>query len=255
MAAQVTYHSLRNKSVLITGGASGIGASMVEEFALQDSRVAFIDVADDAAAQLIGNLPGRQVRFFHCDLRDIKTLRQTVAEIEKDFGGAVDVLVNNAARDDRQNFYDLGPDEWDECLNVNLRHQFFATQAVSRGMAAQGGGSIILFGSTAWMSAVPGIVGYTTAKAAINGLTRTLARELGEKKIRVNCIVPGAILTERQEKLWLTPELDRKFLELQALNFRLRAIDVARVALFLASDEARGCAGQNFVVDAGITLN
>ena len=255
MPAQVSYHSLRNKGVLITGGASGIGASIVEEFALQDSRVAFIDVADEAAAQLIGALPGRQVRFLHCDLRDITTLRRTVAEIEKSFGGAVDVLVNNAARDDRQDVYDLSPEEWDECLKVNLRHQFFATQSVARGMAAQGGGSIILFGSTAWMTAVPGIVGYTTSKAAINGLTRTLARELGEQKIRVNCIVPGAILTERQEKLWLTPDLDRKYLERQALNFRLRGIDVARVALFLASDEARGCTGQNFVVDAGITLN
>jgi NAD(P)-dependent dehydrogenase (short-subunit alcohol dehydrogenase family) len=194
---------------------------MVEEFALQDSRVAFIDVADEAAAQLIGALPGRQVRFLHCDLRDITMLRRTVAEIEKSFGGAVDVLVNNAARDDRQDFYDLSPEEWDECLNVNLRHQFFATQSVARGMAAQGGGSIILFGSTAWMTAVPGIVGYTTSKAAINGLTRTLARELGEQKIRVNCIVPGAILTERQEKLWLTPDLKPEISRTTSAEFQI----------------------------------
>jgi NAD(P)-dependent dehydrogenase (short-subunit alcohol dehydrogenase family) len=140
-------------------------------------------------------------------------------------------------------------------LAVNLDHQFFATQAVAPGMAAAGGGAVILFGSISWMRGRPGMVAYTAAKAAINGMTRTLARELGPQSIRVNCIVPGAIRTERQAALWRTPEIDRQFLELQALKFHLDASHVARMALFLASDQAAACTGQNFIVDAGLTLN
>ena len=177
-----------------------------------------------------------------------------LARIENEHDG-IDVLVNNAGKDDRHDMAEVEPDYWRRALALNLDHQFFATQAVVEGMAAAGPGSVIMLGSISWMRGRPGMVGYTTAKAAINGMTRTLARELGPSGIRVNCIVPGAILTERQEKLWLTPELNQQFLDLQALKFRLDASHVARMALFLGSDESAGCTGANFIVDAGLTQN
>jgi len=249
----VLYRSLERRVVLITGGASGIGAAMVEAFAAQAARVHFLDIDEAAAAVLVGRL-GRRVGFRRCDVTDIAALRAAIAAIE-DEAGPIEVLINNAARDDRHEMASVAPDYWDKNLAVNLNHQFFATQAVARGMAERGGGSVIMFGSVAWMRGRPGLVAYTTAKAAINGLTRTLARELGPSGIRVNCIVPGAILTERQMTLWRTPELEREFLDRQALKFRLDASHVARMALFLASDEAAGCTAQNFIVDAGITVN
>src|SRR5271154_2536952 len=235
--ASVRYRSLQNRSVLITGGASGIGSALVEAFVDQGSRVSFLDI-DAAAGTALAQRTGAQ--FVACDLLDIVALRAAVREVEKAQEG-INVLINNAGKDDRQEFAVIEPADWRRLLALNLDHQFFASQAVAAGMAARSGGSIIMLGSVSWMRGRPGMAGYTTSKGAINGLTRTLARELGPSGIRVNCIVPGAILTERQEKLWLTPELDRKYLERQALNFRLRGIDVARVALFLASDEARGC--------------
>ena len=192
--------------------------------------------------------------FHACDVTDIPALREVLARIESDQGG-VDVLVNNAGKDDRHDMAEVEPDYWRRALALNLDHQFFATQAVAKGMAARGAGSVIMLGSISWMRGRPGMVGYTTAKAAINGMTRTLARELGPSGIRVNCIVPGAILTERQKQLWLTPELNQQFLDLQALKFRLDASHVARMALFLGSDESSGCTGANFIVDAGLTQN
>jgi NAD(P)-dependent dehydrogenase (short-subunit alcohol dehydrogenase family) len=249
----VRYRSLEGRVVLITGGASGIGAAMVEAFAAQAARVHFLDIDEEAATALIGRL-GRRVGFRRCDVTDVAALRATIAAIE-DEAGPIEALINNAARDDRHEMVSVEPDYWDRNLAVNLNHQFFATQAVAQGMAERGGGSVIMFGSVAWMRGRPGLVAYTTAKAAINGLTRTLARELGPRGIRVNCIVPGAILTERQMTLWRTPELEREFLDRQALKFRLDASHVARMALFLASDEAAGCTAQNFIVDAGITVN
>jgi NAD(P)-dependent dehydrogenase (short-subunit alcohol dehydrogenase family) len=150
---------------------------------------------------------------------------------------------------------EVEPEYWRRALALNLDHQFFATQAVAKGMGERGQGSVVMLGSVSWMRGRPGMVGYTTAKAAINGMTRTLARELGPSGIRVNCIVPGAILTERQKTLWLTPELNQQFLDLQSLKFRLDASHVARMALFLGSDESEGCTGANFVVDAGLTQN
>jgi NAD(P)-dependent dehydrogenase (short-subunit alcohol dehydrogenase family) len=249
--ATVTYHSLKDRSVLITGGASGIGAALVAAFAGQGARVAFIDI-DAAAGAALAARSGAQ--FHRCDLLDIDALRRTVATVEAEQGG-IAVLVNNAGRDDRQNFAEIEPESWRRLLAFNLDHQFFASQAVAAGMAARGSGSIVMLGSVSWMRGRPGMAGYTTAKAAINGLTRTLARELGPKGIRVNCLVPGAILTERQQQLWLTPELDAQFIELQALKFRLTADHVASLALFLGSDESAGCTGANFVVDGGLTQN
>jgi NAD(P)-dependent dehydrogenase (short-subunit alcohol dehydrogenase family) len=249
--SSVRYHSLRGRSVLITGGASGIGAELVSAFAAQEARVAFLDIdreCGDRHAQATGS------RFVACDLLDIDALRAAVARVEVEQGG-IDVLVNNAGRDDRQSLADIEPGEWRRMLALNVDHQFFASQAVAAGMTRRGSGSIIMLGSVSWMRGRPGMAGYTTAKAAINGLTRTLARELGPAGIRVNCIVPGAILTERQRSLWLTPELDAEFINLQALKFRLTPEHVARVALYLGSDESAGCTGANFMVDAGLTQN
>ena len=250
----VHYRSLAGRGVVVTGGASGIGAAMVEAFATQGARVDFVDIDARAASSLLLKLEGKPVHFRRCDVTDIAELRRTLAAVEEE-SGPIHTLVNNAARDDRHAFEDVEPTYWNENLAVNLNHQFFATQAVAPAMAKRGTGCIIMLGSVAWMRGRTGLAAYTTAKAAINGLTRTLARELGERGIRVNCIVPGAIVTERQARLWRTPALEREFLERQALKFRLDASHVARMALFLASDEASGCTAQNFVVDAGITVN
>lgn len=247
----VRYVSLSGRNVLITGGASGIGAEMAKAFVAQHARVHFIDL-DEAAGEKTAEATGAA---FHVgDVTDIPRLRAVIAGIEE-AAGAIDVLINNAGRDDRHGMSEVEPDYWHRMLAMNLDHQFFATQAVRGRMAKARRGSIIMLGSVSWMRGRPGMVGYTTAKAAINGLTRTLARELGSDGIRVNCIVPGAILTERQEKLWLTPELNQQFIDLQALKFRLDASHVARLALFLGSDESIGCTGANFTVDAGLTLN
>lgn len=249
----VLYRSLAGRHVLITGGASGIGAEMVRAFTAQAARVSFIDIDDQAASALLDDPAAEGAGYHRCDLRDIAALRATIRRIEET--GGIEVLINNAARDDRHRLDDVEPEHWNEALALNLNHQFFATQAVARGMAQRGRGSVILMGSVSWMRGRPGMVAYTTAKAAINGLTRTLARELGGSGIRVNGLVPGAILTERQQALWLTPELNRQFLDLQALKFRLDPSHVARLALFLASDESAGCTGANFIVDAGLTQN
>ena len=219
-------------------------------FAGQSCKVAFIDIADAPSRSLAAEL-GAAVRYWPCDVRDIGALQAAIAQANKAFG-PVRVLVNNAARDDRHKFDDVTPEYWDDNQAVNLRHQFFAAQAVAAQMEGAGGGSIINLGSVSWMRGRPALAGYTTAKAAINGLTRTLARELGTRNIRVNCIVPGAIATERQRALWFSPEQQQKFIEQQCLKFRLSEDDVARTALFLASDEARGITGQNLIVDAGL---
>jgi len=250
----VQYRSLAGKGIVITGGASGIGAAMVEAFATQDARVDFLDIDEEGAKALVSNFDGKPVRFHHCDVTNTASLRRTIAAIEEK-SGPIHTLINNAARDDRHPIEHVEPGYWNENLAINLNHQFFATQAVAPAMAKRKTGSVIMLGSVAWMRGRPGLVAYTTAKAAINGLTRTLARELGENGIRVNCIVPGAIATERQARLWRTPTLEKEFLERQALKLKLDASHVARMALFLASDEAAGCTAQNFIVDAGITVN
>jgi NAD(P)-dependent dehydrogenase (short-subunit alcohol dehydrogenase family) len=249
-ATDARYPDLAGRTVFVSGGGSGIGAAFVRAFAGQGARVAFIDIADESSQALTAEL-GPLVRFWRCDVRDIAALRSAIAEAGEAFG-AIRVLVNNAARDDRHKFDEVTPEYWDESQAVNLRHQFFAAQAAAPQMESAGGGSIINLGSVSWMRGRPEIAGYTTAKAAINGLTRTLARELGARNIRVNCIVPGAIATERQRALWFSPEQEQRFIDQQCLKFRLSEHDVARTALFLASDEARGITGQNLIVDAGL---
>jgi NAD(P)-dependent dehydrogenase (short-subunit alcohol dehydrogenase family) len=246
-----SYPSLAGRIVFVSGGGSGIGATIVERFAQQGSRVAFCDVADEPSHALVARLGPAAVCFYGCDVRDIGALRAVLAAVEKDWG-AITVLVNNAARDDRHALEDVTPEYWDDRLAVNLRHHFFAAQAVAPGMARSGGGSIINLGSVSWMRGTPGMVAYTAAKAAIHGMTRTLARELGPKNIRVNSLVPGAIDTPRQRTLWITPELEREFLDQQCLKFRLTGDDVARGVLFLASGEARGITGHDLIIDAGL---
>lgn len=243
--SSVRYASLAGRGVLITGGASGIGAEMVKAFVAQGARVSFIDIDDGEAAKSQG------ARYLHCDVTDIAALRAAVANVEAT--GPIDVLINNAARDDRHAMETVAPEGWRRTLALNLDHQFFASQAVRDSMIARQRGAIIMMGSVSWMRSRPGMVGYTTAKAAINGLTKTLARELGPHGIRVNCIVPGAVRTPRQDALWRTPEVERDIAAAQALKVDLNGSHVARMALFLASDEAGGSTGANFLVDAGIS--
>jgi NAD(P)-dependent dehydrogenase (short-subunit alcohol dehydrogenase family) len=242
------YPSLANRTVFISGGASGIGAALVEHFVAQGAKVAFCDIDDTAGETLAGTLGAH---YCHCDITDIAALQSALKRVATELG-AVRVLVNNAGNDQRHNLEDLTIDYWNRCLAINLNHHVFATQTVAPGMAAAGGGSIINLGSISWMRGRPNLVGYTTAKAAISGLTRTLARELGDKNIRVNALVPGAIVTERQRALWRNPDEDKKFIELQCLKHRLDPGHVARTALFLAADDSDGITGQNIIVDAGL---
>ena len=246
------YPSLQDKVVLITGGATGIGASMVEHFAAQGSRVAFLDLDESGAARLVETIAGAKHAplFLKCDLTDIAALRTAIQEIEGKLG-SVNVLVNNAARDDRHKTSDVTPEYWDERMAVNLRHQFFATQAVVPGMTRSGGGTIINMSSISWIIPSTGLPAYITAKAGIVGLTRTLSRELGEANIRVNCVLPGAIMTERQRRLWMTPEYLADIMKAQALKRELLPEDVARLVLFLAADDSASITGQNFIIDGG----
>ncbi len=247
------YPSLRDRVVFITGGASGIGAEHVTQFAAQGARVAFVDIADDAARALIGRIEasGHGPPFYrHCDLKDIAALRAAIAEVGKRFG-PITVLVNNAANDQRHRFEDVSIEYWDERMATNLRHQFFAIQAVAPMMRAAGGGSIINFGSVSWHSLQGSMPAYTTAKAAVEGLTRGMARDLGPDRIRVNTVIPGWIMTERQIKLWLTPEAEKNLMQAQCLKEKLAPADVTRMVLWLASDDSRMCTAQLWVVDAG----
>ncbi|HKW18639.1 MAG TPA: SDR family NAD(P)-dependent oxidoreductase [Terriglobales bacterium] len=247
-----SYPSLLDVVVVITGGATGIGAAMVEQFALQGTRVVFLDVDEQSATDLVqavASAPHRP-KFFQCDLTKIEQLRSVIGKIEAEFG-VVRVLVNNAANDDRHKTDDVTPEYWDQRMNVNLRHHFFAIQAVTPGMTRAGSGSIINMSSISWMIPTTGLPAYITAKAGIVGLTRTLSRELGGANIRVNSISPGAIMTERQRRLWMTPEYLAEIMRNQALKRELLPEDVARLVLFLASDDSSGITGQNFVIDGG----
>ena len=250
-----TYSSLRGRTVFISGGSSGIGAELVRAFAQQGSHVAFCGTKAGGGDALIAELTqaGHAAPLYEaCDVRDIPALQAMLNRVAHQFG-PVRVLVNNAGRDDRHALDELTPDYWDNCLAINLRHQVFATQTVARQLkAASLGGSIINMGSISWMRGRPNLIGYTTSKAAISGMTRSLARELGEAGIRVNALVPGAIVTERQTQLWRNPQEDQKFIDLQCLKFRLDSTHVARSTLFLASDDSDGITGQNLIVDAGL---
>ena len=247
------YPSLRDRVVLVTGGASGIGAEEVTQFARQGAKVAFLDVSDDAARQLGDLLGGEGLprpHYAHCDLKDIPAVQAAIADIAGRLG-PITVLVNNAANDQRHGFEDVTVEFWDERMATNLRHQFFTIQAVAPMMRAAGGGSIINFGSISWHTSQGGMPAYTTAKAGIEGLTKGMARDLGPHGIRVNCVIPGWIMTQRQIDLWLTPEAEANLLRAQCLKAKLVPADVARMVLWLASDDSRMCSSQLWVVDGG----
>lgn len=251
--SEAIYPSLRDRVAFVTGGASGIGAEEVTQFAVQGARVAFVDIAEEPARALAARIAaaGHPEPFFQpCDLADIAALRAAIAEVGRRLG-PITVLVNNAANDQRHKWEDVTPDYWDERQAVNLRHQFFAIQAVAPMMKAAGGGSIVNFGSVSWHVGQGGMPAYTTAKAAVEGLTRGMARDLGPDNIRVNCVVPGWIMTERQISLWLTPEGEANLIRSQCLKRKLVPADVARMVLWLAADDSRMCTSQLFVVDAG----
>ncbi|NIJ33947.1 NAD(P)-dependent dehydrogenase (short-subunit alcohol dehydrogenase family) [Sphingomonas oligoaromativorans] len=247
------YPSLAGKRVLVTGGGSGIGEALTEAFVRQGARVAFVDIADEASRSLVERLAegtDHAPLYRHCDLTNIDQLRSVISDIVEQFGG-VDVLVNNAANDDRHAIADVTPEYWDNRIAVNLRHLFFAAQAVAPSMKQAGGGVILNFGSISWHLALPDIVLYQTAKAGIEGMTRAMARDLGEHGIRVNTIVPGGIKTPRQDMLWHDDSETARILANQCLKERVMPADVAALTLFLASDDARMCTGHDYFVDAG----
>lgn len=246
------YPSLADAAVLVTGGASGIGEQVVRAFADQGSRVGFVDLDSDRGAALADELrdAGAKVHFEPCDLRDIEALKRAFAAVEAAHGPAT-VLVNNAARDDRHGWQDVTPEYYDERIATNLRHMFFAIQTVAPGMIEAGKGSIINFGSNSWWEASGGFPVYTQSKAAVHGLTRGMARDLGPHRIRVNTVVPGWVMTERQKTLWATPETLEKHLQRQCLPDLIEPVYLARMVLFLASDDAAMCTANNYMVEAG----
>lgn len=247
------YPSLADVPVLVTGGGTGIGASLVEHFCQQSSRVAFVDIAEEESEKLAADIETKgypRPLFARCDLRDIEALRVVVNQVGEELG-PIRVLVNNAANDDRHEVDDVTPDYWDDRFQVNLHHQFFAAQAVRPQMKEAGGGSIINMGSIVWKIGYGGLPGYSTAKAAVSGLSRGLARDFGPDNIRVNTVLPGAILTERQLKLWFNDEFKQLVMDRQCLQEFLYPPDVARMVLFLASDDSRLCTSQEFIVDGG----
>jgi len=255
MTMTATYPSLKGKVAFITGGGGGIGACLVEAFARQGVKVAFVDIAVTESEKLVGRLRKEVPEpplFLPCDITDIEALRSSIATV-RDRLGNIGILLNNAANDERHATPDVTVDYWDNRIAVNQRHQFFAAQAVIPQMQALGGGSIVNFGSVSWMLKQGGMAAYTMAKASIQGLTRSLARDFGRDNIRVNTLVPGWILTERQVELWLDEDSDKGRRAGQCLDIRLQPGHVAAMALFLAADDSSGCTAQDFIVDAGWT--
>jgi NAD(P)-dependent dehydrogenase (short-subunit alcohol dehydrogenase family) len=248
-----TYPSLVGKTVFITGGATGIGESFVEHFTVQGALVGFIDIDTDAGTRLatrLGTAVAAGPRFEHCDVTDISRLQNAIQDFAADVGG-IDILVNNAASDDRHSVDSVDVAYWQNRMDVNLRHQFFGAQAVRESMAKRGGGSIINLGSIMVQMGAAGSIAYVTAKGAIQAMTRALAREFGRERIRVNCLIPGWIMTQRQIDLYLDKAGERMLLERQCLPDKLVPADVARMALFLAADDSQHCTSQSFGVDGG----
>jgi NAD(P)-dependent dehydrogenase (short-subunit alcohol dehydrogenase family) len=253
-AAAVRYASLEGRSVVVTGGGSGIGAAIVRAFAGQGARVTFLDLAREPSLALAAELRagGATVRFSHTDVTDLKALKSAIVEAAAAHG-PVTVLVNNAAHDQRHGIEEVTPAYWEDRIAVNLRHQFFAAQAVIPMMRGEGRGAIVNLGSISWRVGSGDLPVYVTAKAAVEGMTRGLARDLGSDGIRVNCVAPGWIMTERQLALWVKPETEARLMQDQCLKRRLQPVEVAKVVMFLASDEASAMTGQTVIVDGGWT--
>ena len=249
----VIYSDLKDKKVFITGGGSGIGASIVEHFCEQGSNVFFIDINEKSSNKLVSNCKNKKFSvptFINCDLLNIKFLQNTISKIISD-NGAIDILVNNAANDERHSIDEVTEKFWNERMNINLRHYFFTVQSVKKAMIENKGGSIINIGSVSWMIGQGGMAAYTAAKSGVVGLTRSFARDLGEFNIRVNSVVPGWVMTERQIEKWLTPESEADMMKKQCLKHKLMPSDIAKTVLFFGSDQSSGCTNQDYIVDKG----
>ena len=247
------YFDLKNKKVFITGGGSGIGASIVEHFCEQNSEVYFVDINVEESNKLISNIKNKNFKiptFFECDLLNIKQLQDSISKIISE-KGPINILINNAANDERHAIDDVTEEYWNERMNVNLRHYFFTVQSVKKAMIKNKGGAIVNIGSASWMIGQGGMAAYTAAKSGVVGLTRSFARDLGEFNIRVNSVVPGWIMTERQIEKWLTPESEKELMKSQCLKRKLVPADVARAVLFFSSNESSACTNQSYIVDGG----
>jgi NAD(P)-dependent dehydrogenase (short-subunit alcohol dehydrogenase family) len=247
------YPSLQDRVVVVTGGSSGIGEAIVEAFARQGAQVIFLDVRDDLSEPLIRRLGDDGFKapvYYHCDLTDIEMLQRTMSDLLRRFPG-VDVLVNNAGNDTRHSMEEVTSEYWDQLIAVNLKHHFFMTQALAPSMRRSGRGSIINMGSISWVIPSTDLPVYVTAKAAIVGMTRAFAHQLGADNIRVNCVMPGAILTERQRRLWFTETYKAEILSRQALKRLILPEEVARLVLFLAADDSSAITNQSYVIDGG----
>ena len=254
MTSYATYPSLSDRSVLVTGGADGIGAALVEQFAAQGSRVAFLDINATKAGEVVERCRAAGTRhepiFREVDLTDIDALQAAIAEIADEIG-TITVLVNNAANDERHTWQDMTPEYWDNRLNTHLRHFFFAIQAVAPGMIAQQNGSIVNIGSSSYMMQEDFFPGYAVAKSGVEGITRTMARTFGPDNVRVNTVLPGWVATERQLNVHWTPEGEAGTLDDQALKRRIYPDEFAQMVLFLAADDGAACTAQQFLVDGG----
>lgn len=247
------YGDLKGNNVFITGGGSGIGAYFVTAFAMQGAKVGFVSLSEEPGHLLcdrVERLTGNRPSFYPTDIRDIAALEASMKAFQRDYG-AIDKLINNAARDTRHTVDSLSPDDWDDAMNTNLRPYFFTVQYAAQGMKENGGGSIINVGSNSALLGLAGYPAYVTAKSAIIGLTKALARELGSDGIRANALIPGWVMTERQKKLWVTPEALQECLDEQALKSTISGEDVAQSALFLASNASAMITGQSLIIDGG----
>jgi D-xylose 1-dehydrogenase len=252
---EVKYLDLKDKRIFITGGGSGIGACIVEHFCEQGSEVYFIDINKKDSKILLNKLKKKKLQiptFIECDLVNVNKLQKIINKIVST-KGPIDSLVNNAANDDRHTTDQVDEKYWENRMSINLKHYFFASKAVVKGMIKNKGGSIVNLSSVSWMLGEGDKVVYETAKSAVVGLTRSFAQEFGKYNIRTNSVMPGSIATERQIKHWLTPKYKKLILDKQALKRQLKPNDVAQLVLFLSSDQSSGCTKQSFVVDGGIT--
>ena len=250
---KVKYFDLESKRVFITGGGSGIGASIVEHFCEQGSEVYFVDINVEESKKLVDEMKNKKFKeptFIECDLINIKLLQETISKIltEK---GPINILINNAANDTRHKIDDVTVEYWDERINVNLRHFFFTVQAVKKSMIENNGGVIINMGSTSWMIGQGGMAAYTAAKSGVVGMTRSFARDLGEFNIRVNSVVPGWVMTQRQIDMWLNKESEEELMKKQCLKEKLMPNEIAQAVLFFSSDQSSGCTNQSYIVDKG----
>ena len=250
---KVKYFDLEKKRVFITGGGSGIGASLVEHFCEQHAEVYFIDINEEASKKLIEECKNKKIsipNYVKCDLINIKELQEIIKKIINE-KGTIDILINNAANDERHKIEDVTEEYWNDRINVNLRHYFFSVQSVREIMIKNKSGVIVNVGSISWMIGQGGMAIYTAAKSAVVGLTRSFARDLGEFNIRVNSVVPGWTITERQIEKWLTPEAEADMMKKQCLKRRLMPSEIAKAILFFSSDQSSGCTNQSYIVDNG----